>query len=263
MPRIRLIAVDIDGTLLRTDNTLSPANLAAVRKAQASGIPVTLATGKPPWAMVWLAEEMGLHGPQVTANGAGIWTPGQGTEIISRLDWEDVHTALAYARDNTLPRALSGTHGVFCEPGWAPEGVEEALREVGEEPPTIVPDACEAEPDPWKVITIARRGQPLPPAPALRTAHWVRTGSAFFEAIPSGSSKATGVEEVCRRLGIAREAVAAIGDSENDLPLLRWAGVGIAMAHAPAEVRQAADVLTTTNNEDGVAKAIEKLLAGA
>lgn len=260
MSDIRLIAIDIDGTLLHSDNTLSPANRAAVYQAQSHGIVVILATGKPPWAMAWIAERLALTGPQVTANGAGLWTPGQGTELLSRLDWEDVHDALVFAAQNHLPRALSGSHGVFCQPDWGIQGVQEALREVGEEPPSVVPDAGIAEPDPWKVITIARRGRALPTAPALATGHWVRTGSAFFEAIPSGTSKATGVQEVCRRLGIAREAVAALGDSENDLPLLRWAGVGIAMAQAPDEVLQAATRLTASNNEDGVAQAIQQLL---
>lgn len=263
MPALRLVALDIDGTLLRSDSTLSAANARAVRAVKERGVHVILASGKPPWAMEALADELDLPGPHVTANGAGIWNRSSGVELLGRIGWEDVHRALNYGKEQALPRALSGPHGVFCQPEWRPDDVTQALREVGEVPPTVVADACAAEPDPWKVILIARRGVPIPPCPALADGIWVRTGAAFFETVPGNTSKATAVAEICRRMHIPQSSVVAIGDSENDIPLLRWAGVSVAMGQSPVEVRRSAHHTTATNDRDGVARALEQLFDGA
>ncbi len=262
MPALRLLALDIDGTLLRSDSTLSTANAQAVRAIQERGVHVILASGKPPWAMRTLAEQLNLPGPHVTANGAGIWSRSSGVELLGRISWEDVHRALDYGKEQALPRALSGPRGVFCQPAWRPDDVTQALREVGEDPPTVVAEACTAERDPWKVILIARRGVRLPPCPELNHGIWVRTGTAFLETVPGNTSKATAVAEICRRMDIPQSGVAAIGDSENDIPLLRWAAVSIAMGQSPPEVQRSAHHVTATNDRDGVARALEQLFGG-
>jgi HAD superfamily hydrolase (TIGR01484 family) len=256
-----LAAIDVDGTLMRSDNTLSPRNAAAIAAAREAGWLVVLATGKPPWAVAQVARRLGLEGPHVVANGSALWRPEGPVELLGRIHARDVHAALAFGAAHAIPRATSGPRGVFCEAGWNPAAVAAALADVGEEPPTLVADAVAAEPDPWKVILILRSGTPHAAPPALTSARWVRTHRNFFEALPRGASKGSALRELCRRLGVDRRAVAAFGDGENDVEMLRWAGRGIAMAQAAPEALEAADAVTATNDEDGVAVELERLLA--
>jgi Cof subfamily protein (haloacid dehalogenase superfamily) len=262
VPRPRLIAVDVDGTLMRSDNTLSPANRRAVLEARARGWHVVLATGKPPWAIAELAAALGLPGPHVVANGAALWTPTGGTEVLEEIARADAERALASAAARGAPRALSGPRGVFCQPDWQPEAVAQALRDVGEEPPTVVPDAFAAEPQLWKVITISPAAQGTPPAPELATGRWVRTHALFYEVVPARASKGAALARVAARLGVPQEGVVALGDSDNDIEMLRWAHLGFAMAHAAPHVKAAADRVAPDNDEDGVAQVVEALLRG-
>lgn len=255
-----LVALDVDGTLMRTDNSLSPRNAAAVAAAHDAGWRVVLATGKPPWAVTDVVRRLRLEGPHVVANGSALWRPGQPLELLGRIGAPDVHAALAFGAAHGIPRATSGPGGVFCEAGWRPDAVAAALAEVGEEAPSLVPDAVAAEPDPWKVILILRDGTPHAAPPGLRTARWVRTHRNFLEALPAGASKGAALRELCGRLGVPQRWVAAFGDGENDLEMLRWAGRGVAMAAAAPGVRAAADVVTAGNDDDGVAAELERLL---
>lgn len=256
----RLVALDVDGTLLRSDNTLSDRNRRAVTQARQAGWTVVLATGKPPWAIARLAADLQLLGPHVVANGCALWSAAAGLELLAQIPPDGVHTALDFAAVTGLPRAVSGPRGVFCQPDWKPEAVAQALRDVGEEPPSEVTDAVAAEPEPWKVILIVPARAPNPPAPVVRGGQWVRTHPHFFETLPAGANKGDALRRLCRRLGIERHHVVAFGDSENDVDLLRWAGLGVAMAHAPAHVRAAAARLTAGNDDDGVALALEAIL---
>lgn len=250
----------MDGTLLRSDNTLSARNRQAVAAARRAGWTVVLATGKPPWAIDRLAHTLELPGPHVVANGCGLWSADGGLELLGQIPDDGVATALAFGASRGLPRALSGPRGVFCEPHWGIAAVAAALEDVGEEPPTRVDDALAAESQPWKVILIVPALDPNPDAPAVHGGQWVRTHPHFFETLPADASKAAAMRRLCDRQGIDRRDVVAIGDSENDVELLRWAGCGVAMAHAPAHVRQAAARMTAGNNEDGVALALETIL---
>ncbi len=258
----RLLALDVDGTLLRSDNTLSERNRRALERARSAGWQIALATGKPPWAIVRLAEALGLDGPHVVANGCGLWPTGGELELLARIPDQGVAVSLAWAASLGIPRALSGPRGVFCQPSWGVQEVTSALREVGEQPPDVVDDAVLTEPEPWKVILIlrAQAGAPATEAPQVQGGQWVRTHPNFFETVPCEASKGRALRLLCARRGIAQSDVVAVGDSDNDTELLSWAGLGVAMAHAPAHVRAAARQVTASNDEDGVALVVEELL---
>ena len=221
---------------------------------------MVLATGKPPWAVAGLAETLELPGPHVVANGCALWNPRGGLELLAQIPAAGVASALAFATHCGFPRAVSGPRGVFCQADWGPEQVGEALEDVGEAPPTLVADAVATEPEPWKVILIVPMRAPNPEAPAIRGGQWVRTHPHFFETLPAEASKGEAVRRLCARLGVEQRDVLAFGDSENDVDLLRWAGLGVAMAHAPSHVRLVAAQVTAGNDEDGVALALEDLL---
>lgn len=256
-----LLALDVDGTLLRSDNTLSARNAAAVGEARRQGWHVLLATGKPPWAIRALAASLALEGPHVVANGSALWSDGRPTELLARIPDRGVREALGYAARQHIPRALSGPRGVFTQPGWGVDAVCAALAAVGEEAPTVVADAVAEEPEPWKVILILPHEAKRPLPRDVPGGRWVRTGPAFYETLPAETNKATAVARVCARLGVGRDEVVAFGDSENDIDLLRWAGRGFAMAHAPESVVAAASARAPGNDEDGVAQGLEPLLA--
>jgi Cof subfamily protein (haloacid dehalogenase superfamily) len=258
----RVLALDVDGTLMRSDNTLSDANRRAVARALAAGWRVVLATGKPPWAIAPLARALGLPGPHVVANGAATWSAAGGTRLRAEIGRADAVRALEFAAAGGTPRAVSGPNGVFVEDGWGAEAVDRALAEVGEAPATRVASALAAEPHLWKVITIRRAGEGTPEAeaPPLATALWVRTAPPFFEAVPRGASKAAALQDLCAGWGVGPERVLAFGDSDNDIEALRWAGVGVAMGQAAERVRRAADMVTATNDQDGVALMLERFL---
>ena len=256
----RLLTLDVDGTLLHSDNTLSDRNRRAVAAARAGGWTVALATGKPPWAIARLAETLGLDGPHIVANGCALWRADGSLELLAQIPPAGVSQALAFGAGAGLPRAVSGPAGVFCEPHWGVGDLTAALRDVGEEPPTTVADAVAVEPQPWKVILIVPVADPNPRVAPVEGGQWVRTHPHFFETLPAGAGKGEAVRRLCARLGVARRDVLAIGDGENDLDLLRWAGCGVAMAHAPAPVRAVAARVTAGNDEDGVALALESLL---
>ena len=255
-----LLALDVDGTLLRSDNTLSPRNEAAVRTAQTVGWHVILATGKPPWAIRELTAHLGLSGPHIVANGAGTWSGGR-TDLLHELPDEAMRQGLEFAASLRVARAVSGPAGVFCEPDWGVDEVAACLAAVGEPRPTIVADAVAAEPHPWKIILIAAADPQRPPE--LPGSRWVRTHPLFFEAVPANASKGAALRRLCDALGLRAADVVAVGDGANDIEMLRWAGTGIAMAHAPAAVRATAAVVTKGNDEDGVALALEPLLRNA
>ena len=88
----------------------------------------------------------------------------------------------------------------------------------------------------------------------------VQTAAFYLEIIPAVINKGQGIFDVCRALGIRPEEVIAFGDAENDIPMLRAAGMGVAMGNATEAVKAAADMVTLTNNEDGIAAALEMLL---
>ncbi len=252
-----LLALDVDGTLLRSDNSLSPRNEAAIHAARDLGWHVILATGKPPWAIRDLTARLGLAGPHVVANGAGTWS-GAGIRLLYELPAEAVREGLAFGKALDVAMAVSGPAGVFCQPDWGAEQVTLSLAAVGEPAPTIISDAVAAEPHPWKVILIAATDPPRPPD--LAGSRWVRTHPLFFEAVPARASKGAALRTLSQALGLQPADVVAVGDGANDIEMLRFAGTGVAMAHAPAAVRALASVVTRSNDEDGVALAIEPLL---
>jgi len=92
----------------------------------------------------------------------------------------------------------------------------------------------------------------------IEGASLTQSGEMNMEVIPADADKGSGLRMLSQRLGIRREEIMAVGDQLNDLPMLRYAGLGVAVANAPEMVRQAADAVTDRNDEDGVGKAIEK-----
>ena len=268
----RLIALDVDGTLLRPDHTLSPRVRQALHAVQARGLIVCLATGKIYPSIAPLVEELGLIGPQIVCNGAAIadapsgavereWTlsPDELTLARRALATHAPHLAIAwYTPDAILTDAASGP---------AADALAAILSAYHEPVPVRVPALAAPDvPPPLKLLMtddpakldLLRRT--LEPAFEGTTLRLIRTSLEFLEIMPLHVSKGAALREILARRAIVREAVVAIGDGENDIPLLTEAGLAVAMANAQPDVRAHADRIAASNAEDGVALLLEELL---
>jgi Cof subfamily protein (haloacid dehalogenase superfamily) len=263
----RLIASDLDGTLLGPDRNLTPRTIAAVRAAVAAGIEFVLVTARPPRTVSALADQLGGQIVALCSNGAIVTDFGTGkTDIVRTFTADDGAAIIEYLRAE-LPEA-----GLAVETGWEVY-LEESL--------TVARDN-----DQWQQILTADLAASMRAAPsivkilarsALRTADEMveiaeRTlkvpaeishagGRGLLEIGPVGASKASGLQWLCADRGIDPAEVVAFGDMPNDLTMLRWAGVGHAVANAHPRVLAAADQVIGHHAKDGVAAAIEALLS--
>ena len=261
----RLVATDLDGTLLRADGTIDARTRRVLDALQAAGTEVVVCTARPARWMSALADAGGIRGPAVCANGAVIWDLGAG----ALLD------AFPIRRD-VARRVVAALRPVMPDGAWAVESVDSFGHEPGYHARWPVPDdtvvdhvgALLAAPP----VKLLLRG-PGPSADALvararaAVAGLVEvthssTLDTLLEMSAAGVSKGSGLAALCARRGIAAADVVAFGDMPNDLPMLSWAGRGVAVANAHPDVLAAADEVTTANEQSGVAAVLERLLAG-
>lgn len=265
--RYRLLALDVDGTLLDSSHILRPRVAAAVRAAQFAGLTVTLATGKLLASVQPLLREMELRGPQIVLNGAATQDSATGDPLrfcpLRADDRRAVLTAVREAAPDVLVShfALDGIYMDHEHP-WV-----RIFDEYGEGPPVYVPDLFADDLPPAAKILISG---PFARLAELRAAvtpllsdrvSITTTTPDFLEFFDPAAGKGKALVALRKRLGLPRSAVIAMGDGENDLPLLAEAGLAVAMANGAATTRQAAARVAPSNDEDGVAVVIEDLLA--
>lgn len=257
---IRLVATDLDGTLLRSDATISDRTARAVRRAQAAGIEVVPVTARAPHWIHELAEEIGLRGHAVCSNGAIVYDLGRRRVV-------DTHVLESAIASRIVAALRDAAPGV----AFACERESLAIREAAYRPlwptPDMHPrtDALEFAREPMAKLVAQHPELPQADLYALAAricgeeATATISGERLVEISAAGVTKAFAVERLCAERGIGADEVIAFGDMPNDLPLLRWAGRGVAVANAHPEVVDAADEVTASNDEDGVALVLEQL----
>jgi len=259
---MRLAAIDLDGTLLRSDGTISPRTKAAARRALDAGVELVLVTARGPRTVGELAEELGVRGEAICSNGAIVLDLE--TRRILRLREIETEVALELVRAlrERLPGILFAVEreAFAHEPGFAawdfvpPSDTPVApAEELLDRPPTklILRHAAH------EVDAIAAVAREL----AGRHASVSVSGDWVVEVSPAGVNKAAALAELCEGLGVEAAEVVAFGDQRNDVPMLTWAGRGVAVANAHPEVIEIADEVTLTNDEDGVALVLERVAA--
>jgi HAD superfamily hydrolase (TIGR01484 family) len=261
----RLVATDLDGTLLRDDGTIDARTDAALRAVRARGVEVVVCTARPVRWMRDLAGEGTIGSTAVCANGAVLW------DLPGKALLRSFPVASQKAREVVLR-----LRGIVGAGAWAVESVDSFAHEPGYRTRWPVPDdtvvddidVLLAQP-PVKLLL-----RPDHEAGAARFAARAREAVAdlvevtysdstatLLEMSAAGVSKGSGLAALCDERGIDAADVIAFGDMPNDLSMLAWAGRSYAMGNAHPEVAEAADEMTLSNERNGVAAVLERLLA--
>lgn len=255
----KLVALDVDGTLVDASNAIRPAVHDAVQAMAASGIPVVIATGRAVPGAMEVCERLDLpDGLSVCSNGA---------VLVGYRPVEVVH-AVTFDASEAVRRVLAEVPNAFV----AVEEIGVGYRvnrpfPTGEIAGTITIDNVDSlisEPV-TRVIIRATESDPheflaLVEGLGLTDTNYYIGYTAWLDLAPLGVSKASGLAMVCERLGVAQSDVLAIGDGFNDVELLEWAGRGVAMGQSPDELKHAADAVTGTWSDDGVATELARYL---
>jgi len=264
MSRTRLVALDVDGTLLSYDGVVSDDVRQALRDLVAADRHVVLATGRSAHSAVSVALDLGLtEGWVVCSNGAvtARLDPDEpaGHELVDVVTFDPAPALRALALE--LPDALFAVEDLgvgFKVSSPFPPG--EISGEI-----TVVPfDELLTTPA-TRVVIRAPGASPeefhaLVERVGLHEVEYAVGWTAWLDLTPGGVSKASALETVRRRLGVEPFATAAIGDGGNDLQMLQWAARGVAMGHAPERVRAVADEVTGTIDDDGALPVLRSLL---
>ncbi|KIL49555.1 Cof-type HAD-IIB family hydrolase [Jeotgalibacillus soli] len=237
---IKLIALDMDGTLLNDDHTISEQNRLAIKEAQDKGITVIISTGRPLAHCKDIADSLRLSTYLITVNGSEIWDDQ--LNIIDRTIVDTKHIELMWG--------LSQKHKTLF---WA-----STVGAVWNSNTTFPDNINEHE---WlkfgfDIEDDDVRGVILKELKENKVLEVTNSSPTNIEVNAAGINKAAAIQKVCKRLGLSMDQVMAVGDSLNDLAMIQLSGVGVAMGNAQPIVKESADWITDTNINDGVAKAI-------
>ncbi|WP_213621124.1 Cof-type HAD-IIB family hydrolase [Paenibacillus sp. J22TS3] len=242
--KYRLLALDMDGTLLNDNHEISPKTAEWIGKAAAAGVHVCLSTGRSFNEAVPFGDQLGLNTPMITVNGSEVWkTPHE-----------------LYRRELLDKELVKQMHGIAAELGvwfWA-YSVEGSYNEKNWDPALV--DVNHWIKFGYHTEDADLRHQILMRLQDMGGLEITNSSPYNFEINPEGVNKATGIKIVCELLGLDMSQVIAVGDSLNDLAAIQAAGLGVAMGNAQLAVQENADYVTASNNDDGIAEVIQKFI---
>lgn len=266
---IKLIALDMDGTLLNTQGKILVSSKKVLGQALSQGIKVVLCSGRPIAGLTHYLEELGITGPDqyvLTLNGA-ISLSADGQIITEDLVESSYYRKMtAFAVEHNVPfnivtadsKIITADHDVdFMVYVQAYENFATLYVRNPDEVPTDIAIAkgCYVG-NPELLDSI----EPLARARFGKDLYVVRADHNFLEVLNPKVNKGNGLRELCTKLGISPEEVIAFGDQKNDISMFEFAGTAVAMGNGAPEAKQYADYITDTNDNDGIAKALEKYL---
>lgn len=258
----RLLALDLDGTLLDPKREITPRTHEALRRAVEAGVTLVIATGQTFPALLSLCPGVPLNGPQIVYNGAIIADIADGSPLYEQLvPVEYILPTLGALQEQDIFRVYHTHESVFADAGtpgarnWyrppAPTAVE--VQDVAE----LYPRPCIKLVGVCDPTELARKRVYFEELFASQL-YVTQAASDLIEFLHPEVSKGRALLKIAGMLGISSTEIAAIGDNHNDIDMLRFSGLGIAMGNASEEVKAAAHYVTLSNAEDGVALAIEE-----
>lgn len=260
----RLCAIDLDDTLLGPDHAVSARNAAAVQAVVAQGVVVVIASGRMHESTLRFAEQMGLETPIISYNGAMVRNPHTGeTWLHDRIAGGIAAQVMDYARDRDLQLNyyLDDHFYSAAYTSWAKLYHERTLAPI-----EIVPDMVDTlrGTEPTKMIIIDTQEKTDSLLAPFRDRfgdglYVTKSNDEYLEMMPPQANKGFALALVAGKFGITAAETMAFGDSYNDIPMLKWAGLGIAVANAKPETKTAAQQTVGSNAADGVGIALERI----
>ncbi|WP_226527409.1 Cof-type HAD-IIB family hydrolase [Metabacillus niabensis] len=263
----KMIVLDLDDTLLRDDHSISVRTKDALMKAQELGVKVVLASGRPTFGMRHIAQELNLdhYGSFILSfNGGKIINCSTEEEMFSStLSPEAIHKLYEVSvREGVFIHTYMGDEIITQEENPYTD-IEANLTGL---PIKIVPNFVKAVNEPVvKSLMVGPPEQLKEVERKLQTEladefSIMRSKPYFLEFTEKGVTKGTSLDQLIQACGIKREEIIAIGDSYNDLSMIEFAGLGVAMGNAPDDIKEIANFVTDTNMNDGVAKVVEEFI---
>lgn len=263
----KLIALDMDGTLLREDKSISKETHRAIQRAKAKGVKVVLTTGRPIDGVTKALEELGLISEDdyaIAYNGALIQNTKTKAIVAQTLMSLDDIDYLYGLSDKLNVNIHALTENTCITPKWSKYSqVEADINDIPlkildfnnlDKETTIVKIMFIDEPDHLSKVIENLPQEVYERYTVLRSAPY------FLEFLDKKVNKGYGVEILANTLGIKKEEVICVGDAGNDIHMIQFAGLGVAMGNAFPEVKEIADYVTLSNEEDGVARVIDKFI---
>ncbi len=259
-----LLALDLDGTLLNSALEISPSTRQSLLEFRNRGHVVTLATGRPLQGARQYAEELGLTAPLILNNGALVAETDGTVHKFYPVDVETGRELLRFCQAHSLSCSFFVGQEIYM---LRPCALSDRLHRrhdltvprVAQNPLAIIARGVTS----YAVIVEPEKAGAV--CAGLQShfggrLHIARAGSHFIDIFQPGVSKGRALRDLAQELGIAAANVIAVGDNHNDLEMLEFAGLGVAMAGADAVVRSVADYVTAGNDDDGIALLVDKLL---
>lgn len=267
--KYKLVAIDMDGTLLNNNNEVSERTRKAIDKAKEKGVHIVISTGRVLKSALYYGKSLNLRAPIIACNGAIIADESDNIIYKNSIDKNLIKSIIDIAKERNIYYHFYDESRFYSH-----VKVEEVLKfynegnkensidiKVFENIEEIIEDK---DLNVYKFIFIDENKDNLQNLRReLGNIDNIGISSSWannIEAMGCNVSKGEAVKELCTKLNIKPEEVIAIGDSENDLPMLRFAGLGVAMGNGNQIIKKEADYITDTNQEDGVAKVIEKFI---
>jgi len=263
----KFIALDVDGTLMTSKRTITDSTRNAIEAARKKGVIVSISSGRPYVGVGPIAKELGLNAPMIAYNGGMIvdsstdqiiyecsMKPDHARKVIADAKEEDT-TLIIWSKDKLYVNRIDDRVESYIQ-------ISDVVPHLIEDYEALIVQGI------TKLLWIDELDTIEAFREIYRTKYRerlnvVRSLPMFLEFVDKGVSKAEAMKRIGERHGIRQEEMIAIGDGDNDLEMLEYAGLGIAMGNAHDEVKQAADAVTASNDEDGIAKAIQKYILDA
>lgn len=261
----KLVAVDMDGTLLTPELEISRDTVETVRKVIQKGVIFTLSTGRMYLAALPFAKLLELDVPVITCNGAVTKCSRTGNVIDIKVIPENyLWEVINYCRDESLSASIYSDDNIFMEKGSRNMGIHERLDFA--EP--ILVDGFKALADSTVIKIMCSSSDPYALEYKTRKLYEMYKDKLtfyfslpyFVEIVNKDANKRNALEIIAAKFNIKREEIIAIGDNFNDMDMIMYAGLGVAMGNSPQYLKDAADFVTHSNDEDGVRYVLEKFI---